>query len=89
MKENNFLKEIGIATTFVQNFRDFEAKFDSLKKFVLDSFQESIWHLLPSKPSLAILTSFCRVVVSNVKPFLLRFVRLRYVFEPVKIMLKP
>ena len=28
MKESNFLKEFRIATTFVQNFKDFQAKFD-------------------------------------------------------------
>ena len=32
MKESNFLKEFRIATTFVQNFKDFHAKFNYLKK---------------------------------------------------------
>ena len=32
MKESNFLKECRIATTFVQNFKDFQAKNDYLKK---------------------------------------------------------
>ena len=32
MKESNFLKKFLIATTFVQNFKDFQAQFDYLKK---------------------------------------------------------
>ena len=32
MKESNFLKKSRIATIFVQNLEDFQAKFDYLKK---------------------------------------------------------
>ena len=32
MAESNFLKEVRTATTNVQNFKDFQAKFDYLKK---------------------------------------------------------
>ena len=32
MKQSNLLKEFRIATTFTQNFKDLQAKFDYLKK---------------------------------------------------------
>ena len=45
MKESNFLKKFYIKTTFLQIetiFKDFEAKLECLKNFILNSFQKSI-----------------------------------------------
>ena len=50
MEENNFLKKFVISTTFVQNFKDFQAKFDYLKNVPPGQFSKIhfVIHFHPS-----------------------------------------
>ena len=74
MKESNFPKKIRIATAFVQNFKAFQAKFDFLRK-VHPYFLMVSYHLLTD--------------LFQDKTITVGFLRASYVFEPLKIMLKP
>ena len=50
MKESNFPKKFRITTAFVQNFKDFQAKFDFLRKVHPGQFSNIhfVFHFHPS-----------------------------------------